>query len=197
MNLVHSPTFRLNSFLLAGFLVLSVLLWMDMPESYPVHLGIDGSPSRWAEGPGMWILLVAVGALSFGKLHLFQRFLINDPDSTLINVPYKKLFLQLPRERKIPVLRRTNRTLGLINTGLILLHIALLFLVYHTAHNPDSPATAAANHSLLILLGLVILVPFAELFALRRMIRRKLVEEGLLDPPTARAESVKGPAGRV
>jgi len=197
VNLVHTPTFRFNSVLFLGFLALSVLLWLDMPERYPVRLGVGGNPTQWAEGPGMWILLVSVAALSFGKAHLFQRFLVNDPDSTLINVPYKKLFHQLPRERKIPVLRRTNRMLGLINTGMILMFIALLFLVYHTAHNPGSPAAVAANYSFLILLALVIVLPFTELFALRSMIRRKLVEEGLLGSPGAGPGSPGGPARRA
>jgi len=181
VNPVHTPTFRFNSVLFVGFLASSILLWLDMPERYPVRLGLGGTPIRWAEGPGMWILLVSIAALSFGKVHLFQRFLVNDPDSTLLNVPYKKLFRQLPRERKIPVLRRTNRMLGLINMGMILMYIALLFLVYHTAHNPGSPAAMAASYSFFILLAVVVVLPFAELFVLRSMIQRKLIEEGLLE----------------
>jgi transposase len=63
------------------------------------------------------ILLVAVASLSFAKTHLAQRFLVADPNSALLNVPYKRLFQKLPVERKVPVVRRVNRMLGLVNTG--------------------------------------------------------------------------------
>jgi len=181
MDLVHHPTFRLNSVLFVGYLGLAILLWMDMPERYPVHMSLSGSPNRWAEGPGMWILLVAITTISFGKTHLFQRFLFNDPDSALINVPHKARFQRLPTERKVPVIRRVNRMLGLVNTGMLLTFIALLFVIYHTSHNPESWATAMANRSLQGILVLVLVVPLAEVVALSRMIRRKLREEGLLD----------------
>jgi hypothetical protein len=181
MDLVHHPTFRLNSVLFAGYLGLAILLWIDMPERYPVHMSLSGSPNRWAEGPGMWILLVAITTISFGKAHLFQRFLFSDPDSALINVPHKALFQKLPTERKVPVVRRVNRMLGLVNTGMLLIFIAVLFAIYHTAHHPGSWAAAVANRSLQGLLVLVLMVPLAEAMALSRMIRRKLREEGLLD----------------
>lgn len=79
MNLVHRPSFRLNSALFVVFLGLSVALWRGMPERYPVHFTLQGSPTRWAEGPGMWIPLVALCPIAFGKLHLFQRCLVSDP----------------------------------------------------------------------------------------------------------------------
>jgi uncharacterized membrane protein len=171
VNLVHTPTFRFNTVLFCGFLVLSALLWLDMPERYPVHFDLGGRPTRWAEGSaGMWILLVAICALSFGKLHLFQRFLINDPDSPLLNVPYKELFHRLPRDRKVPVIRRVNRMLGLLNAGMLLVFISLLFLVYYSAHNPDSVAAFLANYTLVAIIVAVTFVPLGELLALRRTI---------------------------
>lgn len=183
MDLVHVPTFRLNTVLFLAFLVLSVVLWLDMPERYPVHFSLSGEPTRWAEGgPGMWILLVALCAISFGKVHLFQRFLINDPDSPLLNVPYESRFQKLPGRRKVPVVRRVNRMLGLANTGMLLTYTFVLLLIYHSAHNPGSLAATLANHSLATVVVLMILFPLTELVALRRMVRRKLVEEGLLEP---------------
>lgn len=179
MDPVHHPTFRLNSVLFTGFLILAVLLWMGMPERYPVHMDLSGDPNRWAEGPGMWILLVAIATISFVKSHLFQRYLFSDPDSFLINVPHKARFQELPTERKVPVIRRANRMLGLVNTGMLLIFICILFLIYHTAHNPESRAAAIANRSLQGLIVLILGVLAFETLALSRMIRRKLREEGL------------------
>ena len=184
MTLVHTPTFRLNSILFVVFLALAVGLWMGMPDRYPVHFRLLGEPTRWTEdGPGMWILLVALCTISFGKLHLFQRFLFHDPDSTLLNVPYKRLFQKLPTPRKVPVARRVNRMLGLANTGLLLTYSFVLLLVYYSAHNPDSGAARAANYSLLVVVVFMLVFPLVELVALRRMVRRKLEEEGLFAAP--------------
>ncbi len=180
MNLVHSPTFRLNSALFVAVLVLAVVLWMHMPERYPVHFDLAGTPTRWAErNPGMWVLIVAIFAISFGKVHLFQRFLINDPDSTLLNVPYKDRFHQLPRERKVRVLRRMNRFLGLMNTGTLLIYGSVLLMIFFGAHNPESPASLVTRYALYTVLVVVLVLPIFEVLAVRRMIRRKLQEEGL------------------
>jgi uncharacterized membrane protein len=181
MKLVHHPTFRLNSVLFTAYLILAVLLWLDMPERYPVHMDLSGSPNRWAEGPGMWVLLVAITTISFIKSHLFQRYLFDDPDSFLINVPHKARFKELPTERKVPVIRRANRMLGLVNTGMLLIFICILLVIHHTAHNPESWATAIANRSLQGLVVLVLAVLLFETLAMSRMIRRKLREEGLGD----------------
>jgi len=184
MNVVHTATFRLNSVLFVAFLILAVVLWMGMPDRYPVHFSLFGEPTRWTEdGPGMWILLVALCAISFGKLHLFQRFLFQDADSPLLNVPYKRHFQKLPTARKVPVARRVNRMLGLANTGLLLTYSLVLLLVYYSAHNPASGAARAANHSLLAVVIFMLLFPLVELAALRRMVRRKLEEEGLFPAP--------------
>jgi len=182
-EILHRPTFRLNSALLFAYLALAIFLWQDMPARYPVHFDLTGTPTRWAErGPAMWVLLVAISALSVMKLHLFQFVLITNPDSTLLNVPHKKLFHQLPTARKIPVLRRANRLLGLVNTLQILIFSGILILIWATAHSPGGPLARIANLTLLAVIAIVLIMPFVELRVQTRMIRRKLRGEGLLDP---------------
>lgn len=175
----HQEIFQFNSWLFSAFLVLAGALWRGMPDRYPVHFDLFGTPTRWAEGPGMWVLLVALASLSFGKMHLFQRFLLVDPDSSLLNLPESQRFQRLPQERKIPVVRRANRMLGLLNTGLLLIYALILLLVYHVAHDPESPLAVLGNRALLLLVGSMVALPFAEMAALRSMIRRKLQEEGI------------------
>ncbi|SRR5690606_12657291 len=177
----HRPTFWLNSFLYVACLHLSVVLWSYMPERYPVHFDLFGNPTAWAErSPGLWILLVVVFTLSFLPAHLAQRFLFNDPDTTLINVPYKREFLKLPQERKVPVLRRTSRMLGVINTVVLLCWMAVLFLTFFTARSPGSLAAKAAHLGLIGSIVLVLVIVPVEVVLVRRMILRKLREEGLL-----------------
>jgi hypothetical protein len=130
-DLVHWPTFWLNTWLFLLFAFLAVVLWLGMPERYPAHFDLMGNPTRWVErNPAEWILLVALSTLSFGKAHLFQRFLVTDPNSTLLNVPDRKQFQRLPEARKVPVIRRVNRMLGMINTGMLLIFIAALLMIY-------------------------------------------------------------------
>lgn len=178
--MLHTPTFRFNSILFVAFILLAIWFGVNLPERYPVHFTLTGDPTNWAEGPGMWIFLVALCSISFMKLHLIQRFLVTDPDSQLLNIPHKKLFRQLPRERKIPVIRRANRLLGLCNTGMLLIFTGILFLTWFAAENPYSPATLVAHNSVLLVVTLMVVFPLAEAWGLSRMVKRKLREEGLL-----------------
>ena len=41
-----------------GFLWLAVSLGVNLPHPYPIHSGLAGTPDAWAEGPGMWVLVV-------------------------------------------------------------------------------------------------------------------------------------------
>jgi uncharacterized membrane protein len=194
MPILHQSTFRLNTWLFLGFIALAIYLGMTLPDRYPVHFGLSGEPTRWEDrGPGMWILLVAVGVFSFGKLHLFQRFLLTNPDTTLLNVPHKDLFLRLPRERKLPVFRRMNRMLGILNTTLLATYIALLLATWWSAHQPGGWQARLSMWSLWVAVGFAVLFPLMELRVFSRMILRKLREEGLL-PPNESGGSASGNA---
>ncbi len=181
MQLVHIPTFRLNSVLFGLLVTLSVVLWTLMPERYPVRFDLSGNPTAWEDrGIGMWILINALFIISFGKAHLFQRYLMSDPASELLNVPYKKHFRKLPTERKVRVLIRANRFLGLMNTGVLLIFICVLFMIFLGATRPDSLATVVTRHALNVTIVAVLVAPIFEVVAIRRMVRRKLEEEGIL-----------------
>jgi uncharacterized membrane protein len=176
---LHKPTFRLNSILFGGFIVLAFALWFDMPDRYPIRFDISGNPVAWQDkNPATWVLIVMFCTITFGKMHLFQRFLINDPDSDLLNIPKKKLFRQLPHERKIEVLRRVNRITGIMNTMVLATFTAILLAIWSWAHNQVITLPWALS------LGLVLLVILAyavyEAVMLNRIISRKLREEGLL-----------------
>jgi len=40
---------------------------VQLPERYPVHFGHSGTPTRFADGPGEGILLVAMLTISVAK----------------------------------------------------------------------------------------------------------------------------------
>ena len=186
-EILHRPSFRANTILLAGFLVLAIWLGMTLPDRYPVHFDLAGNPTRWEErGRGMWILLVAIGFLTMAKMHLIQWGLLRDPDSRLLNVPHKELFFRLPRERRIPVFRRMSRMLGLLNTASIVLFTAILLQTWWSAQVESTGTTAglvlwSARWGVWIALAVLLVFPVVEGVAASRMIRRKLREEGLLE----------------
>ncbi|TVP74691.1 MAG: DUF1648 domain-containing protein [Gemmatimonadales bacterium] len=181
MELVHRPTFRLNTVLAVVFVALAIVLWQFMPERYPVHFTLDGEPTRWSDrNPGTWILVVALCLISFGQGHLFQRFLINDPDSSLLNVPHKKQFQKLSRERKVRVIRRTNRLLGLANTSLLLICSLVLLMMFAAAHSTEGLLWTLLNRGFQLLIVGVVVYPVVEYVLMRRMIEDKLRDEGLL-----------------
>ncbi len=179
--ILHRATFRLNSLFIPGLVLLAIVLWQDMPARYPVHFDLGGTPTRWEErGPAMWIILVAICLLSTAKLHILQFTVLSDPDSNLVNLPHKQLFQKLPVERRIPVLRRANRMVGLVNSAQLLVFALILVMTWATAHHPEHPAARLANFTLFGTLVLVTVAPILEALAMTRVIRRKLREEGLL-----------------
>ncbi|MEX2530528.1 MAG: hypothetical protein WD960_07135 [Gemmatimonadota bacterium] len=178
---LHTPSYRLNAWLFLGFLWLAISLGASLPYRYPIHFGLTGTPDAWAEGPGMWVLLVAICAISVGQLHLFQRFLVVDPDSSFLNMPHKKLFMKLPRQRRLVVVRRANRLLGLVNTGMLLTYSAVLLLIWSSARNPGGTGAQVANFLFLTVVVGVVVIPLVEAWGLSRMVKRKLREEGLLE----------------
>lgn len=180
MRFYHEPTFRLNTLLYAACLVLAVVLWRYMPDRYPVHFDLFGNPTGWVErSAGMWILLTAVFTFCFFLIHLLHRFLFSNPDSKLINVPYKEQFQKLPRERKAQAMRRGSRMIGLVNTALLLCWAAIMFLTYFTAKSPGSLPARAANLALDGSMLSMLVIVVVEAVRMGRLIRRMLEEEGL------------------
>jgi len=169
-DVIHWRTLWGGLLLFGVFLLLAVVLGMDLPDRYPTRFDSFGTPTHWGEGPGSWILLVAVGAFCYGQGFLFQRLVLTDPDSTLLNLPQKERFRNLPREQKVPVVRRVNRMLGVLNILTLLLFCAILITVYLAATVPYSPTRMLGAVSIWLIVAAVILFPLVEIVGVRRMI---------------------------
>lgn len=180
-EVIHSKTLWGSLILFGIYLVLAIVLGMDLPERYPSRFDSSGTPTQWSEGPGSWILLVAVGAFCFGQGFLVQRFLLTDPDSSLLNLPQKERFRRLPREEKVPIVRQLNRMLGVLNIMTLLLFCGILLSIYFSAVAPESSASQFGEFWIWAMVAGVILIPFAEVFRVRRMILRAHSEENSED----------------
>jgi uncharacterized membrane protein len=180
---LHHPTIRFNLLLFAAYLGVAIWVGATLPERYPVHFDLSGNPTRWEERSlGMFILLVFVGVFTFAQGFLLQRFLLRDPGAPLLNIPFKELFLQLPEARRVPVMRRMNRMLGLINTMVLATFLSIILMTWWSAHQPGAWQAQLSNVSLMAALACLLIFPVVEAVALNRVIRRKLEEEGLLHP---------------
>jgi uncharacterized membrane protein len=181
-DILHTASFRLNSILFAGYLVLAGVMGRTLPDRVPIHFDALGQPTTWThQGLGAWVLLVVMGGWTFLFMHLLQWLLLS-PDGQLVNIPNKKAFLKLPEVRRIPVMRRVNRMMGLINTATLAVFTAILFLTWWTARTPEDltqPAILLARWALWIGGAFVLVFPLTELWVINRMMRRKLKEEGL------------------
>ncbi len=183
-DILHTATFRLNSILFAGFLTLAVVMGRTLPARVPIHFDAWGQPTTWTDsGLGVWVLLVVMGSWTFLLMHLLQ-WLVRDPASQLVNLPNKKVFLRLPLERRIAVMLRVNRMMGLLNTATLAIFAALLFLSWWTARVPEDPSLLpiVLSRWLLWLAGAFVLVfPLTELWVIDRMMGHEIKEEGLID----------------
>lgn len=181
MNLVHGLSFRLNIYLYFLFLGISAFVYLNIPDIYPSRFDLSGNPVSWVEGkPELLIVLVLICSISFLKLHLIQRYLVNNPDSNLLNMPHKALYLQLPAERKENILIRVNRMLGIVNTLMLILFCLILLMIYFAAQNADSVSARATNGLFIICIITAVIFPFYELLQLNRYIKQELRKEGLM-----------------
>jgi hypothetical protein len=67
-----------------------------------------------------------------------------------------------------------------MNTGVLLIFICVLLMIFLGATRPDSLATVVTRHALNVTIVAVLVAPIFEVVAIRRMVRRKLEEEGIL-----------------
>lgn len=182
MSAIHKPTLKFNLLFYFGFLIYAIVLIILMPDRIPTRFDSLGNPIQWTDDklPSM-ILIMAISSFTFWQIYLFQRFILNDPDSSLLNVPHKKLYLQLPQNEKVDVLIRANRMLGIINTLVLLTFTLIITLTYLSAVNPSELSVLITRYSMVTVISLVIIVPLAEAFALNAMVKERLREHGLLE----------------
>ncbi len=82
-------------------LVISAMLYPDLPARYPVHFGLSGAPDRWADKSMLtWFLVPGIGGLILFMLMGAALFTRKKPE--LINVIDQKKFLGLsPADREL------------------------------------------------------------------------------------------------
>ncbi len=113
-----------NLSLLGGFFAFALLTFESVPPSFPMHYGLDGTPDRWVETTwGSWLILPAISALLTAFLYAIAIFISvwGPRHPRWINVPAKKIFLQLPPEEQAVIIRTSSWALPWVAVPLNLL----------------------------------------------------------------------------
>ncbi len=84
-------------------------LWPDLPTRIPVHFDGAGTPDRW-DGRSLlsWLGLPLVGLAPAAGLDVLAVWTRRHPRSPTLNLPNKQAVLDLPTERRAPVLQRVS-----------------------------------------------------------------------------------------
>lgn len=152
-DVVHRGSLRISA---AAFLLFSIL-------ALAAGMVRDDRPTPL-------VLLVGLGTWTFIQGYVLQRVLTASPDGTLLNVPQKKRFVQLPARARLPILRRANRMIGLVNTFSTLVFSVILIQAHLAPHVPWVPSQALGSRALWTVVIVSILVVTAEVVGLRRMV---------------------------
>ena len=93
--------------LLAG----ALWLWPGVPDRVPLHIGSDGTPTRWGDRSLLlWLAMPLTGLALAAVLEAATAWVVRHPEAPGVNIPNKQALLELPRERRAPVLRRVAAT---------------------------------------------------------------------------------------
>ncbi|MBN1619628.1 DUF1648 domain-containing protein [candidate division WOR-3 bacterium] len=107
-------------------------LWRTLPDEIPAHFGFSGKPDRWTnkgwELIGLILLpplmaLFLYGLLAFSKRHTF-----------LLNIPQKKKFLSLPKEKQKPFWDLLSQMISGLISAISILFYSLLHTIEQVAY---------------------------------------------------------------
>lgn len=160
----------LNGVLVAIMATFSLWAFPRLPDRYPVHFDIHGSPNRWVNASSPeWFLPLGIAVLLNA---IWLGFGLGIPKLPVkhINLPNKELFLTLPRERQLAVLRSVSRMLF----GSALLMNVLLLGVYGMIFAiAQGWMTGPSLWPIVGLVGAVLVFSVSWTVHLSRMIRRE------------------------
>ncbi len=133
-------------------------LWKTLPDEIPAHFGFSGKPDRWTgkgwELIGLILLpplmaLFLYGLLAFSKRHTF-----------LLNIPEKKKFLSLPKEKQKPFWDLLSQMISGLTSAICVLFYSLLHTIEQVAYGKQSGLSWVFVFSLTFFLILSIFYSF-------------------------------------
>lgn len=177
-----------NALLIASLILFSAWAYQDLPESIPAHFDFDGTPTRWtAKSIGSWFLGPMIGIALVVMVYGFAAMAPRFPDA--VNMPDKKRYLKLPRERKLRVLAVSQDLLYAMSIPLLLIFLLIQYGSWISAHG----GSASLYMVIALIIG-VLITPATMIFFLPKsaaVLKRELEEFEKEQPPNATRESAR------
>ncbi|MGB3542264.1 DUF1648 domain-containing protein [Rubrivirga sp.] len=129
-----------------GLLVAAVGLWPHLPDRIPVHFGLDGEPDQWAERFLLaWLTLPLVGVALAVVLEAVATWAVRHPDRQTVNVLSQRALMELPVERRVPVLERVASMLYWTGAVSLVALAAIQVGTWEAATGEDGPGWVLAG----------------------------------------------------
>jgi uncharacterized membrane protein len=127
----------LTGVVLVVHLLVALLVWPDLPTRVPVHLDLQGEPTRWASTSLLvwllpWVSSLATVAVILGTVILSRR------RPSLWNVPNKQSFLALPAHLRAIVEERLHRLVAWIALLCAVCFIGVHLATFRAAHGAST-----------------------------------------------------------
>ncbi len=166
---MSSRTLSVATLVLLGVhLVVALLVWPSLPQQVPVHLDLQGRPTRWAEASLLvWLAPWLFSALTL--LILVGSVLVARRRPSLWNVPNRPSFLALPAHLRALVEARLHRLICWIALLCALCFAGVHAGIYRAARVAEGGG--AVHLAILLPVLAIIVLSFRESRAIARQIR--------------------------
>lgn len=150
----------------------------QLPERFPIHFNLAGTPDGWSTNRAVWFLLPAISLVMvalFGGLIAWTASLARSAPG-IVNIPRKDLFLRLSPDGRAAVLGPTRVFLGWM---LLLITALFIFIVEGSARVAVGEAVTLPSWPVFVFLGVVFATLPAMMIATTRAIGRQAALEGV------------------
>ena len=143
----------LDAGLLALFVAGSLWVWPSMPDAFPIHFDLSGTPDRRAETTLFnWLLLPLLAIAIAALIHGIGQWVGRSPNA--LNMPNQERYDALPTEAKYDLARRAEHFLHAVAIGGTLLFATLQVASYQVAMKAAMEPPAYGRVSLWVFLTL-------------------------------------------
>ncbi|MBI5532863.1 MAG: DUF1648 domain-containing protein [Deltaproteobacteria bacterium] len=122
-----------NLVILGGMALFAVWAYPTLPATYPVHFDMQGNPNRWVPGNSPeWFLVLGISVFINVVFVAISVSLPKMPIS-IVNVPHKERFLQLPSHQQRSILSSFSKMLLTLGLSVNVLMTGLYVMLYEVA----------------------------------------------------------------
>lgn len=150
---------RVNLVLVVAMAGLALWAWPRLPDTIPVHFGIDGRPDGWADRSlASWFLLPGVALALTALMGAFRVLIRRYP--RMVNLPDRTKLSELPEAAREPVLEMLSGFLAMVQAEMLVIFGLIQLASYRAAMGEPSQGTMVLVLILAVAMSPVLLVVF-------------------------------------